>query len=162
MSEEYLARESSDLFWFAIVGGLAILIMIAGHITARKKSGEERETYIKRFAWACICLLAGYFFLTVPYTGYFFNFGSKLEMVETIENPEQGNKFLKDHHRRLETLERELTETRDELRELRDHYGRLLQNLMIAVFIVGFSKILTFSKPKPDEESRLNLSDHDE
>lgn len=81
-------------------------------------------------------------------------------MTDAIENTEQSNKFVKDHHRRLKTIEKELTETREELRELRDHYQRLLQFLMMMVFIVGFGKILTFDKPSPDEESRLNLSDH--
>lgn len=160
MSEEYFARENWDLFWFAIVMGTAILIMIVGRVTARKKSGEQRKTYLKRYVWASICLLTGYFFMTVPYTGYFFNFASKLEMSESIENTQQSNKYIKDHHWRLEIVEKELTETREELRMLRDHYQRLLQFLMMVVFIVGFSKILTFDKPSPYEESRLNISDH--
>lgn len=158
MSEEYLPRENSDLSWFLVVVGVIALLMVIGHLTGRNKEPESRKKHLSKFVWAALCLLIGYFFVTVPYTGYFYQFGSTLEQPQAIESNESAEKYLKNHHHRITTLERELGETREQLRKLRDHYLRILQLVMLFVFGYGFSQILKSNhKVEIDKESILKL-----
>jgi len=159
MTDGYLARNDADFFWLMIVFGVMFVIMLAGVILSRNKDAEERVIFRRRFVWAAIIVLTGYCFISVPFTGHFYRFRESPKVPETIESTDAAWKHTVENSQRIERLEQQVTEAREEMREVRDHYQRLLQFLMTAIFIYGFSQILKKTQAQPDPQSALNLKD---
>ena len=159
MSEEYLARTHADVIWLVGVFVIMILIILAGFIYTRNMEPKERLHNRKKFSWAAVVVLVGYFFITVPYTGFFFRFGEDQDAPVKVDTVDAAERYVTNHERRISRLEMELEESREQLREVRDHYQRLLQFLMMGVFVFGFSQIFKKRDAEPDQRSTLKLND---
>ena len=143
-----------------IVYGIMFVILVAGFVFASRKAPEERLFYRLKFVWAALIVLAGYMFLTVPYVGYFYRFVESPKVPDTIQSNDEARKHLLDHSQRIDRLEQELGESREQMREIRDHYQRILQLLMTAIFAFGFTQILKKNpQNEPDPNGVLNLKE---
>lgn len=148
MGEEYLAQQGSNLNWFMVTVVFLIVLLAINYFATRNLS-EKRRTVIKnKFLWVSVCVLIGYFFMTIPYAGFFYNFGSKKDVPKDLDTNEQVVGYIKDHDDRIRVLERELEETREDLRLLNDHYRNLIYLIMIAVFSYGAGQIFGSQKHK--------------
>jgi hypothetical protein len=93
-----------------------------------------------------------YIFLSIPYTGFFHISSLNKEFPPEISSNEQISGYIKDHHHRIEALERELKESREEQRLLRDHYKNLIYVTMVFVLSFTGSQIFSSTKVKDSEE----------
>lgn len=137
MNEEFLAKQETDLYWFMGVAVVIVVLHLIGYLSSKKLSPKNRKIRIKKFQLASLCVLTVYLFLSIPYTGFYYDFGKGLEYPKELKSQEETVKYIKDYHHRIEDLERGLEEARTETRMLRDHYKNLLYLIMI--FVLSYS-----------------------
>jgi hypothetical protein len=148
----------SELSWIGItIYFLSLAAIVLSAVVAAgqlRPSLQPRRELIKKISVGILVLCAGYWYLTVPYAGVYYDFSDKLRYPgSTVETDREQGKYLGDHHHRIEALERELKIQREEFRELREHYHLLLQ-LGLYAFIY-YASFLIFSKRKNDQSSDI-------
>src|SRR5690349_346057 len=101
----------SELGWPSIIVYLLSVPAIGlWAIAARGKmraSLEPRRELLRKVALCLVMASAGFWFATVPYAGYFYEFSDNLEYPQDLVSQADTAKYLRDHHHRIETLERE-------------------------------------------------------
>jgi len=153
----------SELSWIGIViYGLTILALalLAGvTIGPVRPSFKGREYLIKRVSIGILVVSAGYWSGTVPYVGRYYDHSDKLAYPTNIEEVADLGIYLREHHLRIESIERELKEQREESRELQKHYELVLQLAFFAVLYL--SSILIFKKGDPPNDHAIRLNLHE-
>lgn len=139
-----------DNSWFGL--GAQILGTIAVVLLAASASGHLRkglETIpVSKIAWVILIVVSAYFVLAVPYVGTIRENAGKFEYSsETADSDGPG--YIRDHHRRIETLEAELKETKDELKSLVAHYRSLVWIAFYSVLYFGLFS--AFGRKRPSE-----------
>jgi hypothetical protein len=121
---------------------MLLAVMILGTAAGTESKLKLTEFYVKKICWGLLIIGAIYFYTTVPFVGSYFEFSDKLQPPTTIKSVEEQEKYIKDHHFRVESLERELKETKEELKEIRTHYDRIVQIIFYAILYFGIFQIL--------------------
>jgi hypothetical protein len=152
----------SELGWPSIV----VYVLSSGAIAlwaiaSRGKMRESLEVHrdlLKKIALGVIVASAGFWYTTVPYAGQFYDFDDNLEFPQNLDSDADKAKYLRDHHHRIEDLERELKQQREESRQLREHYAVVLYLGFYAILFYGVLSIFGNRKDlPPDDIVRLNL-----
>ena len=123
-----------------------------------RASFETRRELFRKVALCVVMASAGFWFATVPYAGYFYDFSDNLDYPGNLESEADRTKYLHDHHQRIEVLERELKQQREESRLLREHYSTALNLGFYTVLMYG--AITVFGRKddgQPDEFVRSSL-----
>jgi hypothetical protein len=145
MSEEILAK-----YWFMGIVIIIVMITLIGHFTGKNLPTKNKKIHTYKFALVSFSIITIYVFLSIPYVGFFYNFGPNEKFPAELNSNEDITKYVKDHHQRIERLERELEEARAESHLFREHYQKLLFLVMLGVLIYSYSQI--FSSKKDDLE----------
>jgi len=145
----------SELSWIGItiyflsMGAIVLLAVTA--VGQLRPSLVPRKELIKKIAIGILAISASYWYITVPYAGRYYDFSNKLPYPDSAVATDSGQeKYLGDHHHRIESLERELKMQREESRELREHYQLVLQLGMYA--IIYYASMLIFTRRKESSD----------
>ncbi|MEP7147926.1 MAG: hypothetical protein ABI857_03495 [Acidobacteriota bacterium] len=140
----------AELGWIGIgIYGLTLIALallssvMIGPVRPRLK---EHQDLIKRVSVGILVISAGYWWLIVPYERRYYDFSDKLEYRTSGEEVANTGEHLREHLRRIESLERELENQREGSRQLRNHYELVLQLAFFAVLYL--SSILIFNKTR--------------
>jgi len=141
----------SELSWIGITIyflSMGAIVLVAVTAAGRLRPGlEPRRELIKKISIGILAVSAGYWFLTVPYAGRYYDFSEKLPYPGSAVETDSGQqKYLGDHHHRIESLERELKMQREESRQLRVHYELVLQ--LVSYALLYYASMLIFTKRK--------------
>ncbi len=142
----------NDNLYFGILFTVFVFVFLFfcfGLIKKSKSKNEKnilRQYYINKLVWIFFICLSVYYGLTMPYIGRFYkskrNLPSPNSAVQNIDTKE----YLLEHQYRIEDLESELTDTKTELRELKDNYQGVYLTIMLAVIMFGGVQIFGTSK----------------
>lgn len=136
-----------------VIYGLSFLsIMLLGSITGgiklRNKFKNKTEL-VKKICLAIFVVTSAYWIITVPHIGSFYSFPDKSDYPANVSVEEQSD-YIKENHRRIESLERELTRTREQMEAFTERINLILQLVMYGPIYFGASWI--FSSNKKDSE----------
>jgi len=135
----------AELSWFGV--GIYILTVMAIVLWATIATGRLRERLkpdeqlIKKITIGILVVSGGYWYVTVPYAGNYYDFSDHLSYPENLADESVQSKYLGDHHQRIEKLELELKNQREESRKLRDHYQLILQLAWYGLLYFGCMSI---------------------
>jgi hypothetical protein len=153
----------SELSWIGIgIYGLTLiaLALLAAVMTAPlRESLRGHEDLIKRASIGVLVISAGYWWVTVPYSGSYDDFSDKLAYPTKGEEVADPGKYLREYHSRIGSLERDLKEQREESRQLRNHYELVLQLAFFAFLYL--SSVLIFKKGDPSSDDPIKLDLHE-
>ena len=152
----------SDLTAFGLI--FYFLSIIAIVILATLANGQVRPALrkypVRKICWGILAVTAGYWFVGVPYVGKYYDFSTKKEFPQAVTEETVGE-VLRDHHGRIEKLERSLEEARTEASQLRDYLQMLLQLLMYGVIFYAsqliFNQRFGSSAGTSDKSIKLDL-----
>lgn len=133
-----------------------------GDRVSRKNAGESgaARQLIKKIALCVVVASAGFWYVTVPYAGRYYDFDESLKYPQNIEDEADKAKYLRDHHHRIEDLERELKRQRDESLQLREHYAIVLYLGFYAILFYGLMSMFgNKENGSTDDLVRLNLDE---
>lgn len=134
----------ADLGFGGITTFLFTIIAIVGLVTLAsvevKPQKEQTARYLKKILWGMLIISASYWYLTIPYVGSYYKFSGNLEYPSNLI-AEEETKYIKDHHTRIENLEEELKETKEELAAIREHYEMIIHFLFYAILYYGVNQI---------------------
>jgi hypothetical protein len=133
-----------DLNWIEyIINFLAIFAVMTLAILA---SGEPKKMltafYMKKVCWVILIIGVSYWFITVPYVGSYHEYSGKLDYPAVTKSIEEQNKYIREHHGRIERLEDELKETKQELKEIKEHYKWIIRAMFYGVLYFGIFQVL--------------------
>ncbi len=148
----------SDLGFWGVTTYFFTIIAIAGLVTlASVKIQKERKAfYLKKILWGMLIISTIYWYLTVPFVGSYYKFSGNLEFPTNL-SPEEETKYIKDHHTRIENLEEELKETKEELDAIQKHYQMLIQFLFYAILYYGVNQIFNSKNKNLKEINKEEL-----
>lgn len=106
---------------------MAIVLYTNAVTGSLRQSLKGREDLIKRVSIGILVVSVGYWYMTVPYAGRYYDFSDKPAYPTNGEEISDPGKYLREHHLRIESLERQLKEQREESRQLQNHYQVVLQ-----------------------------------
>lgn len=132
-----------------------LAIMLLAMMPAVGQNSKLREFYLKKICWGILIVSVSYFYMTLPFVSSYYNFSGKLDYPTAVKSTEEQEKYLKDHHHRIERLEDELKETKEELRENQNHYKFAVHALFYAILYIGIFQIL-----KKRDENFIGSSDN--
>ena len=137
----------SDLGSYGIIfyGITAMAAIFLANVT-REKIADKKGRLMVQIAWGGLILGVFYFVIAVPYVDRYFepNANSEGLSTERIVDREAAQ-YVSGHDQRIGNLERELKETRDDLRRLAKHYERILMILWFVAVFYGTGQIMKLS-----------------
>lgn len=119
-----------------------LAIMMLAMMPAVGQNSKLREFYLKKICWGILIISVSYFYITVPFFSSYYNVSNKLEYPTAVKSTEENEKYLKDHHFRIERLEDELKETKEELKKIQNHYEFAVHALFYAILYIGIFQIM--------------------
>lgn len=123
-----------------------------------RASLEPHRELIKKVTLCVVIVSAGFWFVTVPYAGSFYDFHDEREYPSNVESKTDIAKYLGDRYHRIEVLELELKRQREESRQLREHYAVVLYLGFYAILFYGLISIFGSRRDlSQDDIVRLNL-----
>jgi hypothetical protein len=117
---------------------MSVVTLIA--LSSGKARPIIRASYLKKTAWAILVFASIYWTASIPYIHSYYQYSGNLKYPESISAGEE-TRYIKDHHSRIEDLERELKEAKEDLRALKEHYWLMFQFIMYGVVFYGCSQI---------------------
>jgi hypothetical protein len=142
----------SDDLYFGITLTVIIFGVLFLFISPMKKMKPKSDKsiiqhyYINKIIWVFFICLSIYYAVTIPYIGKFHQSDSDLPRPNNSVQNIDTNEYLLDYYSRIEKLERELTETKTELREFRENYKSVYFVVLMAVIMFGGIQIFGTSK----------------
>lgn len=133
-------------------------VMMLGTLsgTSLKNKFAGKIVLVKKICLGVFIITSIYWIITFPSVSPYFNFADKSDYPAEI-SLENQSKYIKEHHGRIESLERELKETKDELKKVTERIDLILQIIMYALIYFGASWIFSSNK-KDSEENGDNLN----
>lgn len=145
--------------WFEIVAGF--FGMLAVSILATANSGNLRKGLehipVKKICWAILIAVGAYWYITVPYIRSYFDSSNKLEFAIPLTDSDQS-KHIRNHETRIDRLEREVKETKEDLQALQKHYRNVVQVGWFAVLYLGLFLIL--GRKRDSSDGKFNLDSY--
>jgi hypothetical protein len=147
---------------WAIYGLSLLSIMLLGIMSGGTKlKGKfiSKTQLVKKICLAVFVVTSIYWIITFPFVGSYYSFPDKSDYPANVSVEKQFD-YTKENHRRIEILERELQETRDELKAFAGRVNLILQLIMYGLIYFGASRIFSSNKKDSEENKdtlRLNL-----
>ena len=132
-------------------------IMLLGSLSGNTKDKfKNKILLIKKICLGVFVLTLMYWIITFPYVSSYYNFNDDSNFSSTISAEKQAD-YITENHNRIVSLERELGETKKELKEVSGRLQLFLQFLMYGMIFFASNWIFN-SNGKASEENRDNLS----
>jgi hypothetical protein len=142
-----------------IIYALSLLsIILLGSLSGKivKNKFKIKTEYVRKICLAVFIATSIYWIITFPYVSSFYSFPEKSDYSASSSQEKQGD-YIEENHRRIETLERELQRTREQLEAFAGRVNLILQLIMYGLIYFGANWIFSSNK-KDAEENRDNLS----
>jgi hypothetical protein len=142
---------SNDLY-FGIILTVVVFGILFLFISPMKKLKNKTEKqllwqfYINKLVWVFFICLSIYYAFTIPYVGNFYQSKGNLPRPNSSVQNIDTKAYLLDYQDRIEDLEKELSETKVELRELRENYKGVYFVVLMGVIMFGGIQIFGTSK----------------
>ncbi len=104
---------------------------------------------MKKISWGLIIISMSYFIITFPYARHYNDYSSKSEYPPEL-NSNTETKYIQEHHRRIEHLEREVERTQEEVWAIRERLSLMLQILMFGIIYYGSNQIFNSKNKNPE------------
>lgn len=142
-----------------IIYGLSLLsAMLLGSLSVNTTNKfKNNGLLIKKICLGVFVLTSIYWIITFPYVSSYYNFHGESNFPSNISAEKQTD-YITENHRRIESLERELKETKDELKAVTGRITLFLQFIMYG--LIFFSSNWIFSSNRKSSEKnqeKLNL-----
>lgn len=142
------------IIYFLSLVSVTLLGSLSGKIAKNKFKGNTE--LIKKICLGVFMITSMYWIITFPFVSPYFSFAEKTDYPAEISAEKQSD-YIKEHHGRIENLERELKETKDELKAVTGRINLILQLVMYGLIYFGCTWIFNSNK-KDLEENRDNLN----
>lgn len=134
-----------------VIYGLSLLsVTLLGTLSAVTSTAalsEKKLLLVKKICLAVFILTSIYWIITFPYVSSFYGFPESKELPANISTEEQSD-YILENHRRIESLERELKQTKDDLKAVSGRIELFLNLAMYGLIYFGAAKIFTFKSLK--------------
>lgn len=114
-----------SLIWFFVLTAFAVILSGIGWATNRALSRKKRLRRYQKFVLAGLLPLVIYFFLSIPYVKppYINEVSSnkKTSFPQNLPLDKETEKYFYDQHLRIENLEREVVDLRNDLHQTHRH-----------------------------------------
>lgn len=145
--------------WFAMIASFFGILAVA--ILATANSGNLRKGLehvpVKKICWAVLIAVGAYWYMTVPYVSLPLDLLDKSEYARPVTDSDQSVQIA-NNHTRIKSLEREVKETREELRGLQQHYKNVVQIGWFALLYLGLFLIL--GRKRDSSDSKFNIDSY--
>ncbi len=133
-------------------------ITLLGSFSGRnfKEKFAGKTELVKKICLAIFVVTSMYWIITFPYVSSYYDFSDKSDYSSEMISNKQSDYIIK-NHRQIEVLERELKETKDELKAVTGRINLILQIIMYGLIYFGANWIFNSNK-KDLEENQDNLS----
>jgi hypothetical protein len=143
--------------WFGLLA--SFLGMLAVVLLAMATTGNLRKDWahipVAKIAWGLLIIASAYLYITVPYFSSYHPPSKSLSYSNSQIDAEVVV-YLKDQNSRIDDIESELAETKEELQELRNNYKVIVQIGWFAILYFGlFSVFRKKNGNSSDGEFRL-------
>ena len=126
-----------------LINFLAIFaVMILSILASTEPTKKLNSFYLKKVCWIFLIIGVSYWSITAPYVGSYYEFSTKLGYPAAITSIEEQTKYIQEHHHRIERLEGELKETKEELKEFTQHYEWITKVMFYGVLYFGLFQII--------------------
>lgn len=143
------------IYFFSMLSVALLGTFYAKHSTS--KLSRKKLLIVKKICLAVFIVTSIYWIITFPYIGSYYNFADKSDLPANISVEKQSD-FIRENRLQIESLERELKETTDDLEAVTGRINLLLQLIMFALIYFGTSWIFTPDKSISEEDhTKLNL-----
>lgn len=115
---------------------LSVCLLGSLSFTKVKPEFANRAIFFKKIASVVFLITAIYWILTFPYVGSFYYISDKTEFPNKITAEKQVD-YIVENRRRIESLEKELKETKDDLEAVRERIKMFLELFMFALIYFG-------------------------
>ena len=116
------------IIYFLSLLSVMLLGGLSGKVSKDKFKGKTE--LIKKISLAVFIVTSMYWIITFPFVSPYYNFSEKSDYPSEISAEKEAN-YIKEHHRRIESLEREVKETKDELKAVVGRINLFLQLLIL-------------------------------
>lgn len=142
------------LGYLAYFLGILAVVLLATATTGNLRK-DWTHIPVAKIAWGLLIIVSAYLYITVPYVSSYHSTSKDLNYSKSQIDAEVMV-YLKDQNNRIDDLESELFETKEELRELRNNYKMIVHMGWFAILYFGISFIMRNKNGSPtDGEFRL-------
>jgi Na+/melibiose symporter-like transporter len=136
--------ENSSWTWLSyLINFLTILaVMLLAMMAGTKPTKKVNAFYLKKVCWIILITGMSYWYITVPSVSRYHEFDKKLEYPTNTQLIEEQGNYIREHQRRIDRVESELKETKDELREIKEHYNWVIKALWFGILYFGINQII--------------------
>lgn len=134
-----------------VIYGLSLFsIILLGSLSTGNKlrnKFKDKTELVKKICLTVFIATSIYWIITFPYVDSYYSFPDKSDYPASVSVGKQFD-YIEENHRRIESLERELQETKDELKAVAGRINLILQIIMHGLIYFGANWI--FSSKKKD------------
>ena len=142
--------------YFLTMVAITSLSTLAGAESRVNRQKLNVTKIIKKICWGIVIISSAYWTITFPHVGSYYDFSNKSEYPAEL-NADKEAAYIKEYHQRIENLERETKETKEELRAVRERLDLILGIIMLGIITYGCNQIFN-SKKKTLEEIQPNTN----
>ena len=141
-----------DSNWLIIILIVCVIILLAGWLTSRHLPKSEKSRHYRKFHAVATIIFLCYVVLANPaITSFSFLSGKEYEYPRNLETTEAIAKQTQEQHQRLERLEIEVKNLREDLYQTHRHYGFIL--IMLLSGATSFLVNSAFSSKKDNSQN---------
>ncbi len=138
-----------------LIYGLSLLsVILLGNFSAKTvkpKLSQNKFLIVKKICLGVFILTSIYWIITFPYAGSYYRFSEEADYPNKVEVEQQSDYIVK-NHRQIESLERELEQTKNELQAVTGRIQLILQLIMYGLIYFGASWIFTSNNRDTGEQ----------
>lgn len=153
-----------NIYWICGLTGFLIIFAVIGGVTGKNLPPKKRGLRFQKFVLAGVMPFVIYVFSAIPFVtpdrisrpSSVYN--TEIEPPQNSTSVEENTKYLKNYYYRIERLETEVQDIREQLYNTHQHYRFILQFLMSGFLSYAFVRIFT-NVSDEDSENRNTLGD---